>query len=157
MLIFIFRLFKVTERNNVRAKMRPRYWATKRGYEVHVFALATIYIEESLCLFGLDILVATGIQFVNTCIEPLGQRQCWADRSHWSPQFEHGALKLLAPLPPPPPYASSVFAHAWIQNGRKHDGKRENECHLAQWVVCVYFTLLRFFLGPCLSKSWKFF
>lgn len=69
---------------------------------VYTLAQATIYREESLCPLGLDGLVATGIQFVNTCIEPLGQRQgCEADRSHWSPQFENGALMLFTPLLPP--------------------------------------------------------
>lgn len=65
MLVFIFRLAE-----GYREKQ------SQRAAENETLARAAIYLEESLCPFGLDILVATGIQFVNTCIEPPGQRRC---------------------------------------------------------------------------------
>lgn len=40
-----------------------------------MLAQTFIYLEESVCTFGLDALVATGIQFVNTCIEALERRE----------------------------------------------------------------------------------
>lgn len=65
MLIFIFRLRKCYREKQ-----------SQRAIENETLARCTIYLEESLRPFGLDISAATGIQFVNTCIEPLGQRQC---------------------------------------------------------------------------------
>lgn len=70
---------------------------------VYMLAQTHVCLDKSLCLFGLNVLVATGIQFVNASIEPLEQGHGCEAMDRQEPlvtTVENCALMLFALLPP---------------------------------------------------------
>lgn len=145
MLIFIFRLAKATGRKQ-----------SQRAAENETLARVTIYLEESLCPFGLDILVATGIQFVNTCIEPPGLRQCCeaTDRQEplvttvwtWCP---HAVCSSAASSPVWPPLCLLMRGYEIAANMMSG-----TECHLAGTEMFIL-SYEAFLMCVCLFNSWQ--
>lgn len=122
---------------------------------VYLLVKVTIYLEESMCLFGQNGSVATGIQFVNTCIQPLVQKarlRPRTSRSHWSPQIENGGLTLFAPQPPPLLYDHcSVISCGDMR--QKQIGS--DMCHLSVTQMHIYLILLSFPAWMCLPNYWQ--